>query len=76
MQDIRTEIDTYLTRTGGAPSTFSRLVVGNPNWVNNLRNGGSCNERNAQKARKFMAEHPDQMPTLTSKGAAPAEAQQ
>lgn len=53
-----TEIDTFLSKTGMAATTFGRLSVNDGKFVNRLKEGGRCWPETEQKARDFIKQHP------------------
>lgn len=49
------EIDAFLARTGMAPTALGRASIGDPHLVRNLRSGRTVTLKSADKVRRFMA---------------------
>lgn len=51
-------IETYLTETGMAATTFGQKAVKNWKVVDRLRNGGSVTLKQAERIREFIEANP------------------
>jgi hypothetical protein len=51
------EIDTFIEKTGMAPSYLGKKAVGNSEIVTRLRAGGRCFPETESALRQFMADH-------------------
>jgi hypothetical protein len=58
MVEFLTEIDRYLEAAKMSPSAFGRAVVGDPNFVTDLRAGRAPNLRLVGKVNDFIQRHP------------------
>jgi len=59
MSDLRTllsEIETYLSQTGMAPTTFGRKAVGDANLVSRVRTEANLTLRTIGRVRRFIRE--------------------
>lgn len=54
--DLLTEIEEYLDRTGTPPTAFGLRALNDGKFVFRLRGGGNVTSRTIDKARAFMAE--------------------
>ena len=57
-RELEKEIGRYLKATGLAPSMFGWSVLGDYNFIRDLRNGRSPTMKTVDKVRKWMAENP------------------
>jgi len=73
-EQLNTEIDAFLTRTGMAPSMFGLKSCGDKHVVRRLRMGRSVTLRTADHIRKFMQDYSPasgkQRPKFRAAGAA------
>ena len=58
MTDLLENIEAYLNGTGMAPATFGRDVMGDPNFVFDLRSGRDYRSSTVRKIEDFIAAHP------------------
>jgi hypothetical protein len=58
MVEFLAEIDRYLEATNMSPSAFGRAVVGDPNFVTDLRAGRAPNLRLVAKVNDFIKRNP------------------
>jgi hypothetical protein len=58
MVEFLAEIDRYLDAAKMSPSAFGRAVVGDPNFVTDLRAGRAPNLRLVAKVNDFIQRHP------------------
>jgi len=54
LQTLRDEIETYLSRTGMAPTTFGRKAVGDANLVSRVRTEANLTLRTIGRVRQFI----------------------
>lgn len=58
MVEFLAEIDRYLEAAEMSPSAFGRAVLGDPNFVTDLRAGRAPNLRLVGKVNDFIQQHP------------------
>lgn len=52
--ELLEQIEAYLVRSGVSPSTFGRLAVGDPRFVNDLRVGRKPRCKTQQRVSEFL----------------------
>ena len=50
------QIETYIARTGIAPSKFGRMAVGDPRFVEDLRTGRRPRSKTQARVAKYLKE--------------------
>lgn len=54
--ELLDQIEGYLARTGTKASMFGRLAVGDPRFVQDLREGRRPRRKTQERVRQFLAE--------------------
>lgn len=57
LDQLRTDIERFLTRTGMSPSRFGICAMNDAKFVSRLRDGSSVRLDTADRVRRFMAEY-------------------
>lgn len=65
-QDIISQIEGFMDRTGLSASAFGRQAIGDPNLVGDLRDGRMPNLRTLGRLNDFMESYPEN-PTSSQK---------
>lgn len=58
--DLLTDIQAFLTKSGMGPSYFGKAACGNSELVERLENGKTVTIATAEKVRSFIAERSEQ----------------
>ena len=54
LAEFLAEVDAFLSETGTAPTALGRGALGDPSFVNNLRDGRDCRLSTIARVREWM----------------------
>jgi len=54
--ELLEQIEVYLEKSGVSPSTFGRMAVGDPRFVQDLRSGRRPRLQTLERVRRFLSE--------------------
>ncbi len=55
-EDFKNEIERFLTETGMAASSFGRMCMSDPKFVDRIRSGSECREATQDRVLAWIAE--------------------
>jgi 2,4-dienoyl-CoA reductase-like NADH-dependent reductase (Old Yellow Enzyme family) len=53
--ELLEQVESYLARTNVPPSTFGRMVIGDPRFVEDLRSGRKPRRGTQQRVREYLS---------------------